>query len=197
MDVELLSSDQPFSGFLRISRHSFRYRMQNGRWSNTLTREVCERTPAVAVLPYHPESDSVMLLEQFRLPAWLAGMNGWQIEVIAGIIEDQQSEEQTALRESREEAGLDISALWLINRVLSSPGGCDEVISIYLGRLGAPGTDGLYGLAEEDEDIRAFTLPFEDAYRMLERGEIENATAWMALVWLRLKREEVQRCWRT
>lgn len=197
MDVELLSSDQPFSGFLRISRHRFRYRTQDGQWSNTLTREVCERAPAVAVLPYHPESDSVMLLEQFRLPAWLAGMNGWQIEVVAGIIEDQQNEEQTALRESREEAGLDISALWPINRVLPSPGGCDEVISIYLGRLDAPGTDGFYGLAEEDEDIRAFTLPFDDAYCMLEKGEIENATAWMALVWLKLNREEVQRCWRT
>ncbi|MFD1379275.1 NUDIX domain-containing protein [Fodinicurvata halophila] len=132
MDVELLSSDQPFSGFLRISRHSFRYRKQDGHWSNSLTREVCKRAPAVAVLPYHPESDSVMLLEQFRLPAWLAGMDGWQIEVVAGIIEDQQNEEQTALRESREEAGLEISALWSINRVLPSPGGCDEVISFIL-----------------------------------------------------------------
>ncbi|MFC4351321.1 NUDIX domain-containing protein [Fodinicurvata halophila] len=197
MDVELLSSDQPFSGFLRISRHSFRYRKQDGHWSNSLTREVCKRAPAVAVLPYHPESDSVMLLEQFRLPAWLAGMDGWQIEVVAGIIEDQQNEEQTALRESREEAGLEISALWSINRVLPSPGGCDEVISLYLGRLDAPGTNGFYGLAEEDEDIRAFMVPFEEAYQMLERGEIENATAWMALVWLRLNRDQVQRAWKT
>ncbi|WP_022727079.1 NUDIX domain-containing protein [Fodinicurvata sediminis] len=196
-EVELHSSEYLYSGFLKLSGHSFTYRTLSGGQSKLLKREVCERKPAVAVLPYHPESDSIMMLEQFRLPAWLAGMQGWQFEVVAGLIEQDQSEEETALRESREEAGLEILELWHINRVLSSPGGCDEVISTYLGRLSEPGVDGHYGLEEEDEDIRAFMIPFDDAYALLEQGRIENATAWMALAWLKLNHDEVLRCWKT
>ncbi|MGM0560242.1 MAG: NUDIX domain-containing protein [Pseudomonadota bacterium] len=195
--VELFSSEYLYSGFLKLSRHSFTYRTQSGQESKRLEREVCERVPAVAVLPYHPESDSIMMLEQFRLPAWLAGMRGWQYEVVAGLVDPGQSEEETALRESREEAGLEISELWHINRVLPSPGGCDEVISTYLGRLAEPGVDGLYGLEEEGEDIRAFMVPFDEAYALLQQGRIENATAWMALAWLKLNHDEVQHCWNT
>lgn len=195
-EVELIDSECPYSGFMRISRHRFVYRTHANQRSQVLTREVCERKPAVAVLPYHPASDSIMLLEQFRLPAWLAGMNGWQFEIVAGLMEHGQDEQETAIREGHEEAGVEVSDLWPINRCLSSPGGCDEVISIYLGRLNEPGVDGFYGLEEEGEDIRAYMIPFEEAYSLLRQGRIENATAWMALAWLKLNHAEVRHHWK-
>lgn len=54
----------------------------------------------------------------------------------------------------------------------------------------------MYGLAQEQEDIRAQSLPFEQAWAWLEAGRITNAPAWICLTWLKLQRERLREEWR-
>lgn len=138
-----------------------------------------------------------MLIEQFRLPALLAGFPPWQIEVVAGLI-DQEGETaaEVAQRETREEAGLEITALEPVASLLSSPGLSSEIINHFIGRTEAGSGEGLYGLAQEQEDIRAQSLPFEQAWAWLEAGRITNAPAWICLTWLKLQRERLREEWR-
>ncbi|MBM3526015.1 MAG: ADP-ribose diphosphatase, partial [Alphaproteobacteria bacterium] len=80
-DIEILAHDRPFKGFLTIERYSLRHRLHNGGTSARLTREVLRRGAAAGVLLYDPERDTVVLVEQFRIGAHLAGMPAWVLEV--------------------------------------------------------------------------------------------------------------------
>jgi len=193
--VELLDKSERYSGFFRINCYRLRHRLFAGGWSGAIEREVFERGHAVGVLPYDPVADSVVLIEQFRIGALVAGMSPWLIEVVAGIAEEGEAPEEVARRETQEEAGLEIQALMPMCRYLVSPGGSSESVRLYCGRVDSRGAGGIHGLAEEHEDIRVDRLPYGDAMRLLEEGRVTNSVSLIALQWLALHRDRVRAAW--
>jgi ADP-ribose pyrophosphatase len=193
--VELLGKSERYSGFFRINGYRLRHRLFAGGWSGVIEREVFERGHAVGVLPYDPVADSIVLIEQFRIGALIAGMSPWLIEVVAGIIEEGEAPEEVARRETLEEAGLEIQALMPMCRYLVSPGGSSESVLLYCGRVDSRGAGGLHGLVEEHEDIRVDRLPYEEAMRLLEEGRVTNSVSLIALQWLALHRDRVRAAW--
>jgi ADP-ribose pyrophosphatase len=193
--VELLEKSERYSGFFRINQYRLRHRLFAGGWSGVIEREVFERGHAVGVLPYDPVADSLVLIEQFRIGALVAGMSPWLIEVVAGIIEEGEAPEEVARRETLEEAGLQIQALMPMCRYLVSPGGSSESVLLYCGRVDSRGAGGIHGLAEEHEDIRVDHLPYGEAMRLLEEGLVTNSVALIALQWLALHRDRVRAAW--
>ena len=193
--VELLGKSERYSGFFRINGYRLRHRLFAGGWSGVIEREVFERGHAVGVLPYDPVADSVVLIEQFRIGALVAGMSPWLIEVVAGIIEEGEPPEEVARRETQEEAGLEIQALMPMCRYLVSPGGSSESVLLYCGRVDSRSAGGIHGLAEEHEDIRVDRLPYGEAMRLLEEGRVTNSVSLIALQWLALHRDRVRAAW--
>jgi len=193
--VELLDKSERYSGFFRINCYRLRHRLFAGGWSGAIEREVFERGHAVGVLPYDPVADSVVLIEQFRIGALVAGMSPWLIEVVAGIVEEGETPEEVARRETQEEAGLEIQALMPMCRYLVSPGGSSESVRLYCGRVDSRGAGGIHGLAEEHEDIRVDRLPYGEAMRLLEEGRVTNSVSLIALQWLALHRDRVRAAW--
>ena len=193
--VELLGKSQRYSGFFRINGYRLRHRLFAGGWSGAIEREVFERGHAVGVLPYDPVADSVVLIEQFRIGALVAGMSPWLIEVVAGIIEEGEAPEEVARRETLEEAGLEIQALIPMCRYLVSPGGSSESVRLYCGRVDSRGAGGIHGLAEEHEDIRVDRVAYEEAMHLLEEGRVTNSVSLIALQWLALHRDRVRAAW--
>ena len=194
--VELLDKSERYSGFFRINRYRLRHRLFAGGWSGVIEREVFERGHAVGVLPYDPVADSIVLIEQFRIGALIAGMSPWLIEVVAGIIEEGESPEAVARRETREEAGIEIQDLLPMCRYIVSPGGSSETVRLYCARVDSRGAGGIHGVAEEHEDIRVLVLPFAEAMTRVEDGGIANAVSLIALQWLALHRDQVRAAWR-
>ena len=194
-DVELLNKEVLHRGFVGLERHSARHRLFAGGWGEA-EREIVLQKQSATVLPYDPWQDRVVLIEQFRLPALLAGRPPWQIEVVAGLV-DQEGEAPAAVarRETQEEAGLEVTALEPIAALLSSPGLSNEVINHFIGRVRAGDAESLHGLVHEQEDIRAQALPFEEAWSWLEAGKITNAPAWICLTWLKLQRDRLRAEW--
>ena len=193
--VELLGKSQRYSGFFRINGYRLRHRLFAGGWSGVIEREVFERGHAVGVLPYDPVADSIVLIEQFRIGALIAGMSPWLIEVVAGIIEEGEAPEEVARRETLEEAGLEIQALMPMCRYLVSPGGSSESVLLYCGRVDSRGAGGIHGLAEEHEDIRVDRVAYEEAMHLLEEGRVTNSVSLIALQWLALHRDRVRAAW--
>jgi ADP-ribose pyrophosphatase len=194
-DIEIVDSERAFDGYFKVDVHRFRHRLFAGGWSDVIRREVFERGHAVAVLPWDPASDRVLLIRQFRFPAQLAGLPPWQIETVAGIIDPGETAETVAERESVEEAGIRITALRRLLTFMASAGGSSESVVLYVGRADLANAGGLHGLAAEGEDIAAATLPFEDAYALIEDGAVNNTPAIMALQWLKLNREALRADW--
>jgi len=192
-DVEILAAETPYDGYFRIDRYRLRHRLHDGGWSGPMTREVFERGHAVAVLPYDPVRDTVVLLRQFRVPALAAGKAAWQTEVVAGIIEDGEAPEAVARRETVEECGLEPRDLRLLHHYLVSPGGTSETVRLYAATADSTNAGGTHGVAAENEDIAVLPVQFDQAWAMLADGTIDNAPAIIALQWLAANRERLRR----
>jgi len=193
--VEIIEQDTPYRGYFRIDRYRLRHRMFAGGWTGPIAREVFERGHAAAVLPYDPGRDEVVLIEQFRVGAFAAGMDPWLIEIVAGIIDEGESPEAVVRREALEEAGCEIGDLVPLGRFIVSPGGSSETVAIYCGRTESAGLGGIHGLDHEGEDIRAFVLPAVQAIALIDQGRVVNATSALALQWLALNRAALRARW--
>jgi len=179
-----------------LQRVAFSFTGFRGETRGPANWEVLRRGRAVAVIPYDPVRDTVVLIEQFRLPALAAGLGPWLIEVAAGLADGEEADEEVAIRETREETGLAVTTLAFAGRFMLSPGIADETIAVFAGRVDAPaGEAGHAGLAEENEDIRVFTLPAGEAFAMLGEGRIVNITTALALLCLQANRDRLRRDW--
>jgi len=194
-NLEIIEKTVCYKGFFSISRLSLRHRKYDGEWSDVLTREIFERGHAVAVLPYDPVRDEVVLIEQFRVGALDFPASPWLIEIVAGIIDKGESAEEVAHREMAEEAGCVIEQLEHVCDYLVSPGGTTESTALYCGRVDATELGGVHGLADEGEDIKVSVVSFEEAIALLNSGRINSASPIIALQWLILNRDRLQREW--
>ncbi len=123
-------------------------------------------------------------------------MAPWQTEVVAGVLDGEETPEDVARRVAREEAGCEIKELVPIARYLVSPGGTSESIWLYCGHVDSGDVGGIHGLAHEHEDIRVDAVPFAEAHRRLLAGEFLNAPVIIALQWLSANRGELRQRWR-
>jgi len=194
--VELVRREVAFEGYFKVIRYFLRHTLHNGGMSGTISREVFERGQAGAVLPYDPQRDEVVLIRQFRAGTYAAGRHPWTWEVVAGIIEENETAEDMVRREMVEEANLSVDELLPIQDLMLTPGACSEACRIFLGRVDTAKAGGVFGLADEHEDILVKVLPFAEAYAMVQRNEVDNAVAVVAVLWLALHRDEVRKRWR-
>lgn len=195
-EIDILDKTCVYDGYFRIDRYRLRHSLHEGGMGNEITREVFERGHAVGVLPFDPDRNEVVMIEQFRIGAYAAGVEPWLMEIVAGIIEHTETNEQVAQREIVEESGLEARALWPMARYLVSPGGTSENVALFLAKVDARRAGGIHGLDHEEEDIRVFALPYAEAAALVEEGKIGNAMALIALQWLILHHDEVVRKWR-
>ena len=194
--VQVSERTTPYRGYMRLDHYHLKHKIFDDGWSVNLSREVLERGHAVAVLPYDPHRDEVILIEQFRIGAYTAPETSpWQIECVAGMIEPHQLPEEAAHRETQEETGLRIYDLEPMHNYLSSPGCTSETIRMYCAHVDAEDAGGHHGLAEEGEYIRVFTAPTTEAFEMLDSGRIENGMTIIALQWLRIRRDMLRDKW--
>lgn len=191
-DYEILSVETPFRGFFRVERLHLRHRRFAGGLTPVLEREIFVRGDAVGVLPYDPKLDRVLLVEQFRTAAMLAGRAPWTIEVPAGIIPPGETPEAVARRELKEEAGCTADELIPLYTFMPSPGGSSETVWLYAAITDLSTAGGLAGVAAEHEDIRIVVWDFEEARGRLARNQIDNAITIMSLQWLALNRERLR-----
>ena len=191
-DVAIDRVEIAFQRFLRMDVFHFRHRLFSGGWSDLRSYDVLRRGPAVAIVLYDPDRDAIVLVEQFRLPALLAGSSPWQIEVAAGLVGEGEAPAAVAVRETLEETGLGlVGAPIPIQRYLPSPGASDESVFLFCGRVDSAAAGGVHGLPEEHEDIRVVVKPWAEVEAMLDGGTIESGHTLVALYWLLRHRERL------
>lgn len=195
MQHRILKHEVAYQGFFRIERYQLSHQLFAGGWGKELTRELFERGHAAAVLPYDPDLDAVVLVEQFRIGALEAPIGPWLLEIVAGIIEPGEQPEEVVKREAQEEAGLQLAETEFICDYLVSPGGTSERIALYCGRVDASEAGGIHGLEEEGEDIRVTRVAFSEATELLASGRLNSASIIIAMQWLMLNRQRLRKLW--
>jgi ADP-ribose pyrophosphatase len=190
-DVELLDVKVIYQGFFRMDEYRFKHRLFDGNWSAEIKREVFDRGHAVAVLPYDPVTDQVVMIEQIRIPALATTKLIWLLELVAGMIAPGESPSEVATRELFEETGLKAKQLHKVSSYLASPGGSTERFYFYWAQVDASQASGIHGLEAENEDIRVRVLTRQHALDLLEQGLVDNAATVIGLQWLALNQHKL------
>ena len=167
-----------------------------GGSTGTFQREIFERGSAVAVIPYDPVTDQVVLIEQFRAGAIGSMDRPWLKEIVAGIIESGESQQQVAERETLEESGCTIQRLEKISQYYVSPGGTTEQCALYCAQVDSEGAGGIFGLEHEFEDILVEVVSLDQADVWVKDGTINSAASIIGVQWLMLNRERIRQDWR-
>ena len=195
-DVEIAHTQTISGRHLRIDTFEFRHRLFSGEWSAERSYDVLRRGQAVAIVLYDPDHDRVVLVEQFRLPALLAGSSPWQFEVAAGLIDTDETPQAVAMRETHEETGLTLMGEPIrIQGYLPSSGGSDESVVLFCGRVDSTAAAGVHGLPEEHEDIRVVVKTLAEVEALLDTGAIESGHTLIGLYWLLRHRDHLRRLW--
>ena len=182
MDYEILNKHSLYEGFFAMHEYTLTHDCFAGG-SQQIRRENMERGDAVAMLLYDPAVDEVLLLEQFRIGPAVRKDNPWLIEIVAGMIDDGESEEEAVLREAEEESGYSPYEACFLGRYYTTPGACSERIDLFLGlvdKQSPVGNGG--GMDEEHEDIRSFWVKREQALQWLAEGKINSGAPMLALL---------------
>jgi 8-oxo-dGTP pyrophosphatase MutT (NUDIX family) len=127
---------------------------------------------AVGVLPVD-EQGRIWLVGQHRYP-----LDAYSWEIPEGGSHDDETPEQTARRELREETGLQAGKLELIARSHLSNSVSDELAYLY---RATELTSGI-SAPEGSERLEIRRLEWDDVWAMLQRGEITDSMSMIALL---------------
>ncbi|MFN3952965.1 MAG: NUDIX domain-containing protein [Pararhodobacter sp.] len=194
-DVMIEATARPYSRFFGIEEATLRFRRFDGTLGPQVERTAFVMADAVTVLPYDARRDRVLVVEQFRFgPQARGDANPWSLEPIAGRIDPGETPEQTARRETREEAALDLGPLEPVGRYYPSPGAVTEYLLSYVGLADLPDeAQGVNGLEAEAEDIRAHVISYRRLMELVESGEVENGPLLLSAFWLARHRTRLRR----
>jgi nudix-type nucleoside diphosphatase (YffH/AdpP family) len=179
--VEVLSDDWAI-----LKKFTFDYRRRDGSLE-TQVRQTYDRGHGAVILPYDPERGTVLLVRQFRLPAYVSGHPEPLIEACAGLLDDDDPE-TCIRREAEEELGTRLKATEQVFHVFMSPGSVTERLMFFTARyspddrIGRGGGD-----AHEGEDIEVLELGLDEALAMIDRGEIIDGKTIMLLQHVKLR----------
>lgn len=194
-DWKIINHEIIFQGYFRMEKFDLQHEKYAGGFTGTFQREIFERGSAVAVIPYDPVNDRVVLIEQFRAGAIGSMDRPWLKEVVAGIIEPGESHEQVAERETLEESGCTIKRLEKISQYYVSPGGTTEQCALYCAQVDSEGAGGIFGLEHEFEDILVEVVSLDQADAWVTEGIINSAASIIGIQWLMLNRARLRQDW--
>lgn len=135
-----------------------------------------DKIDAVVIIAKHIDEDKLVVIRQFRVP-----INGYVIELPAGLVDGNEGFEEAVKRELKEETGLDLLSIDIKGtkeKVYVSAGMTDE--SIALVKCTCSGIISKENL-EEDEDIEVIMISKEEAKELIASNENIDVKALLAI----------------
>ena len=187
--AKILEKTALYEGFLKVYRYRFEIEQHRGG-TRTVTWEMMERGHSVGVLGHDPKRDEIVLVNECRPGILVTGLYPFQDQLVAGVVEKDESALAAATREMQEEAGLELRDPVLIHPgAFVSSGGTSERIALVYGTVDTSNAGGVYGM-DESEDTLVVVLPVQAFLDRIRSGSVLKSVTLLAGYWLaeRLKR---------
>jgi GDP-mannose pyrophosphatase NudK len=179
--IKILEVDILSNNWYTLNKVTFEATKRDGSVLQ-LSREAYDRGNGATILLYNTANKSVILTRQFRMPTYINGnASGMLIECCAGLL-DKDNAEDCIRKETEEETGYKVANVKKVFEAYMSPGSVTELLYFFIAeytkdmKVGDGG-----GLDEENENIEVLELPFAEALRMMNNGEIRDAKTIMLL----------------
>ena len=185
-DVKIVNRKTVYSGFAKVEQLTIQHRLfEDQSFSQPIQRELVNRPEAAGVLLYDSKQQLFGLIEQFRIGAVDDKNSAWQLEVVAGLVEQGDTPEQTVIREAVEEAGVDIKNPQLLYSFYPSAGACNELFHLYVADTQLSHTNQIFGVLGEAENIKLHVLKYDQLSQLLSNPHyLQNGPVIIALQWL-------------
>ena len=176
-----------YRGFFTVKSVTFDQERYDGTIMENVKREVFTRDPVVILALYDKKHDKHLFVEQVRVGAIENNPDKPSVfEPVAGIIDQDETPIQAAIREAKEETGVlnSVQALKIVHEGYTSPGGSSEYAYFVTGNFDSSTyKEQIGGMEGEQEDIRSHLIDTETAMKMIENGEINSLTGAFGVYW--------------
>jgi ADP-ribose pyrophosphatase len=187
LKYKIINKKNLYSGFFSLNKYEFIHEKHDGKWTGTVDREVFSGAHVSSLLPYDPIKKEIILLQQFRAGALSRYDENYLIEIVAGIIDEGENPEETAVRECFEETGCEVKKIYPIQSYFPAPGSSESYYHLYLGEIQAFDGERIRGLEKENEDILVKSFRIDEVRQMLKEKKIINGLTLVALQWFFLE----------
>jgi ADP-ribose pyrophosphatase len=187
LKYKIINKKNLYSGFFSLNKYEFIHKKHDGEWTDKIEREIFEGVHVSSLLPYDPIKKEIILIQQFRAGTLSRYDEEYLYEIVAGIIDEDEKPEETAIRECLEETGCEVKNILPIQAYFPSPGSSESYYNLYLGEINAFDGERIRGLENENEDILVKSFKIEDVRIMLKEKKINNGLTLVALQWFFLE----------
>lgn len=192
LHAKIVDVKPEYKGFLTINRVTIEKERHEGGIEQ-IDWLVMDRGHAVAVLAYDPRRDEVVLVNEMRPGVLWAGDYPYTDNLIAGGIGKGETAIEAAVRETEEEAGLELKDPVVVHPgAFVSSGGTSEKIAIVAGIVDTAKAGGIHGCENERENIKSTVLKADEFIRQVTTGEMTDLKTLVAGYWLIENRPRLQ-----
>ena len=159
--------------FLNLMEATYEYEGKEGKWTYVSRSTNTGKSDAVMIIGLMEDPYRVVLIKQFRVP-----VGEYIIELPAGLVDEGETVEETAIREFKEETGMEVKKILSVSpSTYNSAGLSDETVTTVFAHV-----DGIPSTAENDstEDIEVLVLDYEQLKILAKDKSIK----WSAKAWL-------------
>lgn len=163
--------------WLKVYHAKYEHKGKEGDWyfvsrSKEVPLDAPSKSVGVMVVPYHIEKKKLVVIREFRIP-----LRGYEYSFPAGLIDGEEGPISAAIRELKEETGLNVTNVLLqAPPSYSSAGLTDECLDIvFVHCNGEPDVSGNEG----GEDIEVLLMDEEEVKTLLQRRDcLFSAKFW-------------------
>ncbi|MEK7727643.1 MAG: NUDIX hydrolase, partial [candidate division KSB1 bacterium] len=145
--------------FFKVKKAKLQFEMFDGNLGEEVDQLSFIRGHATAILLYDEAAHEFIFIEQFRYPYFDSQRErGWMIEIVAGMVDKDESPLVAAQRETIEEIGYACEDVKPLAEFYVSPGSSAERVFVFWGKLGKRISKG-GGKTSENENTRLVRMP--------------------------------------
>jgi len=187
LKYKIINKKNLYSGFFNLNKYEFIHQKHDGSWTDKVEREVFSGAHVSTLLPYDPLRKEIVLIQQFRAGSLSRYDNDYLYEIVAGIIDRNETPLETAKRECLEETGCEVKKIIPIQSYFPAPGSSESYYHLYLGEVNSFNGERIMGLENENENILVKAFKVEEIRKMLKEKVIKNGLTLIALQWFFLE----------